>query len=362
MINLMHLVQSLNVGGLEKMALSLAHSSQFASSTVIVVLEGTFEQIAPLWPKELTQTKFIFLNKKPGFSYQVVKTISDIIREHEIQVVHSHHIGPLLYASLATTGRGVKHISTVHDAWYLNSSKWRMYTQLIASVSGTYFVADANKIALDFAAKVRTSRLGAINNGVDCDYFVPKNRAESRELLNLPQNATLIGCAARVEKGKGHKRLIQYIASAPVTHYLVFAGTGSLQASLKNYAQKLGVSNRVIWLGNVTNMVDFYNAINVKVLFSSREGLPLTVLEAFSCGTPVVGSNVGAMPDWISEPVGAVVPLDHPERLASAISHAINRCKRDDIRAFAIKHGSLSEMAKRYDMAYQSVLKGELCC
>lgn len=362
MINLMHLVQSLNVGGLEKMALSLAHSSQYASSTVIVVLEGTYEQIAPLWPQELMQTKLIFLNKQPGFSYQVVKMLKEIIQQHQIQVVHSHHVGPLLYASLATTGRAVKHISTVHDAWYLNSSKWRMYTQLSASISGTYFVADANKIAFDFSSKVRTSRLGAINNGVDCDYFVPKNQAQSRQLLNLPQSGTLIGCAARLEKGKGHKRLIQYIANAPVTHYLVFAGTGSLQTSLKNYANKLGVTSRVIWLGNVTNMVDFYNAINVKVLFSSREGLPLTVLEAFSCGTPVVGSDVGAMPDWINDGVGAIVPLDHPERIASAISHALTHCQRDDIRAFALKHGSLSEMAKRYDLAYQSVLKGELCC
>jgi glycosyltransferase involved in cell wall biosynthesis len=166
----------------------------------------------------------------------------------------------------------------------------------------------------------------------------------------------LIGCAARVESGKGHKVMLEQLVHFSNDFQLVFAGNGSKLAEYQSFAKHLGIEKRVHWLGNVTQMNTFYSAIDIFCLFSEREGLPLSILEAMSCNKPVVASNVGGISEVVTSNSGVLLELNEAHLLPSAVQSAFSLKKDNVIREQAIKQGCSRIMAAQYDALYNSVL------
>ena len=100
-MNVLHLVQHFKIGGLEKMAVTLMQKSQFADSSVVVSLEGTLDEAVEGWPQLASfEGRLICLNKPAKFDMNTVSKLTEVIKKFNIDVIHSHHIGPMLYASM----------------------------------------------------------------------------------------------------------------------------------------------------------------------------------------------------------------------------------------------------------------------
>ena len=166
-------------------------------------------------------------------------------------------------------------------------------------------------------------RCRVITNGVPLPSLEPSMRARGRALLGAKQDSFVVGCAARLvprEEPRRPSRSICTAARDEPRSLLACAGDGPLArcASCRG-ATRAGVSEHVRWLGSVEDMSQFYSALDVCVLNSTREGLPLCLLEAMSFGIPVVATDVGGVGELIAGGAGVLVPPQAPQVLAGAL-------------------------------------------
>ncbi len=133
MKTIVHVVQHLSPGGLEAMVLDMLAFTNPNYRIMVVSLEGELLSTIKRWPR-LVQYKeqIICLDKAPCISVKIIKQLVRIFTLYDVDIVHSHHIGPMLYSSLAAKlSTKVQHIHTEHDAWHLNDKKDRYIQKLI---------------------------------------------------------------------------------------------------------------------------------------------------------------------------------------------------------------------------------------
>ena len=183
-------------------------------------------------------------------------------------------------------------------------------------------------ITVSHALKDRLKELGTpadkvtvLRNGVDLELFRPLERQVVREQLGVA--GTLLLSVGNLIEQKGHDIAIRALAGIPGTELIVI-GRGSMARALRELAASLGVSERVRFIDNLSQveLVRYYNAADALVLASVSEGMPNVVLEAIACGTPVVATATGGATEIITCP--AAGELMH-ERQASALVDSFTR-------------------------------------
>jgi teichuronic acid biosynthesis glycosyltransferase TuaC len=186
-------------------------------------------------------------------------------------------------------------------------------------------------------------RVHVLRNGVDTERFEPK--VEARHRLGLVGFPLLLS-VGNLLPVKRHGLVIEALAQLRQTHAeakLAIVGSGPLEKELENKVRALGLNGAVRLVGAVpqTELAHWYSAADLLVLASSREGWPNVLLEAMACGTPVLASRVGGVPEVVSTPtVGSAVNFDTPLALADALRDALSRpvC-RSDVRKHALAMG-----------------------
>ncbi|MCU0549916.1 MAG: glycosyltransferase family 4 protein [Leptolyngbya sp. Prado105] len=172
-----------------------------------------------------------------------------------------------------------------------------------------------------------SDRVAYINNSFDDGVFQPAgDRRTHRQLLaqklNLPEETQFILFAGRLQPQKDPLLLVQSIAalSHPNAHLLI-AGDGELAPEVRAEIARLGIRGTMLGAQTQAEMLTLYQAANVFVLSSQFEGLPVAVLEALGCGTPIVTTDCGDTPKLLSLSSGIVCP----DRSPKTISHALDR-------------------------------------
>jgi glycosyltransferase involved in cell wall biosynthesis len=190
------------------------------------------------------------------------------------------------------------------------------------------------------ALGVEHERIHVLRNGVDLELFHGDNRDTLRAELEL-RRPTLLS-VGNLLAFKGHGLVIEALSLLP-EHELVIAGDGPDRAAFEALARQCGVSTRVRFVGSVNqqDLRRYYCAADALVLASSREGWPNVLLEAMACGTPVIATAVGGVPEIVtSADAGAVVK----ERSAPALARAVRELwarprERAATRRFAEQFG-----------------------
>jgi glycosyltransferase involved in cell wall biosynthesis len=173
---------------------------------------------------------------------------------------------------------------------------------------------------------VDRSRLHMLRNGVDLLRFRPLDRDMARTELGVHGSPLLLSVGNLLEI-KGQHLMIDalpaLIAKRPHAA-LAIVGHGEQRAALERRARERGVADRVRFVGLVANeaLAAWYSAADVLLLASSREGWPNVLLESMACGTPVVASHVGAIPDIVTAPEAGETMV---ERSADGIVQAVER-------------------------------------
>jgi teichuronic acid biosynthesis glycosyltransferase TuaC len=153
---------------------------------------------------------------------------------------------------------------------------------------------------------VTPAAITPLRNGVNLETFQPLDRDVIRATLGLTQT-TLISVGHLIEL-KGHHLIIGALPQLPDV-VLLIAGHGPDRGKLEALAQQLGVADRVRFLGAVPQpeLKQYFNAADIMVLASSREGWANVLLESMACGTPVVASAVGGSPEVVAAPAAGVL-------------------------------------------------------
>lgn len=345
---IVHVVQHLRPGGLEVMALELARVQARSHPTLIVSLDGDLETTLECWPRLRTQQEqLIFMGKAPGVDLALPLRLRSLFRHLGAIGVHTHHVGPLLYAGPAARLAGVaRRVHTEHDAWHLQDAKRRRIVRIALAAARPVLIADAPYVADAVALALGCPPPRVILNGVDTERFAPGDRLAARRGLGLPEQGRIIGIAARLERVKGVDLAIAALALVPDA-LLAIAGGGSERDQLEAQAASLGLTGRVRFLGHVDDTVRLYRAIDVMCLPSRAEGLPLALLEAQSTGTRVVAMRVGGVPAGVDPVTGVLVDPHEPGALAQALRSFPAEATASP-RSFVERTASLNAMASAY--------------
>lgn len=347
-------VQHLRPGGIETIVLDLARLGASTDEVHVVSLEGRPETIRTNWPRagELSG-RLHGMGKQPGVTPRLLIDLSRLFKRLGIDVVHTHHIGPLIYGGLAARLAGIGHVvHTEHDAWHLAGRRRRMVERLALNLARPALAADAEIVAGALRRAIPGCAPTVIWNGIDTDRFMPGDQNAARTALGLPTDGAIVGTAARLETVKGVDRLIDAFAQLQAPATLAIAGTGGEQADLATRATALGLGNRVHFLGRIDAMPRFYQALDVFCLASRHEGLPLSLLEAQACGVRAVAFDVGGVRDALCPATGYLVNDGDEAGLATALDQAISLPCQTDPRDFVVASRNITAMVRGYDQLY----------
>lgn len=213
----------------------------------------------------------------------------------------------------------------------------RMIQHAAASAAGLVTVCAALKDEL-VRLGIPDQRVTVLRNGVDLERFRPADRQAARQGLGLTRR-TLLSVGLLIER-KGHHHAIESLVQLTELDLLI-AGLGPERDALQQLARRLGVQDRVRFLGNLNSedLLTVYNAADALVLASSREGWANVLLEAMACGTPVVASAVWGTPEVVSCPQAGVLMR---ELSAKGVVDAVGQLfadlpSRQSTRAYAEK-------------------------
>jgi glycosyltransferase involved in cell wall biosynthesis len=351
------IVQHLRPGGIETMALDLHdYFLRQGHESYIISLEGDMESALAAWPRlNRYSRKIVFLDKPEGFSVTFLMKLIRVLKELHATVLHTHHIGPLVYGGLAAqVVRPAVHIHTEHDAWHLENSHHRKLQKWLLRLARPVLVADAEAVAEAMRKFLKPRNLTVIRNGIDTARFVVGDRVDARRSLGLPLDKKIIGCSGRLELLKGQTLLIQSLTHLPDTVHVALAGMGSYEETLRMECQQLGLSDRVHFLGRIDDMPLFYQALDCFCLPSYKEGMPLSPLEAQSCGIPAIVTDVGGSKESLCTHTGSLIPAGDMMAIVDRVKQILVRPLNHSPRAFVQEHGDIDHMALAYSRLHPS--------
>jgi glycosyltransferase involved in cell wall biosynthesis len=169
--------------------------------------------------------------------------------------------------------------------------------------------------------QIPDKKITVLRNGVDLEMFTPpSDKEELRKNLGI-SGTTILSVGYLIER-KGHHLIIEALTKLPDVRLLI-AGEGAEHDNLLALVRRERLDKRVSFLGNVPHqrLKDYYGAVDMLVLASSREGWANVLLESMACGTPVVATKVWGTPEVVSCPEAGVLV----DRNAYAISEGIKK-------------------------------------
>ena len=300
----------------------------------------------------------------------LTKRINRKIREKGIQfdIIHSHFV-----YHYGCVGARLKEeynkplVTTAHGddvySFPFKSQKWRKLIVDTLNLSDFVItVSSQNRNILVKKLKIRDNKVVIVPNGFNSKLFHSLNKAEARQLLDIPLDKKVVLNVASLTPLKGQEYLINAISTVTKNEQnvlTIIVGNGPLKKELENQIKRLNLENHVIFVGTRPhNEIPLWmNAADVFVLPSLNEGNPTVMFEALGVGLPFVGTAVGGVPEIIvSEDYGLLCPPADPECLAEKILIALNKeWDRDKIRKYA-KQFTWENIAKRILKIYTKVV------
>jgi glycosyltransferase involved in cell wall biosynthesis len=262
---------------------------------------------------------------RPGTLARTSWALARVLRSRHVAVVHSHGWDADVIAGLAARAIRTEHIAHQHiiaewapSARPIHCAR-RQVTRLAMGGGRTRWIAVSNavKASLGSLAWLPNDRIRVVWNGVDIGQYVPP-------VNPVVNSRPVIGVAARLAPMKGLSCLIEAVGQLKrdgVACELRIAGDGPLRADLQGKALDCDLAERVVFLGQQSDLRPFYRSLDLYALPSvALEGLPLSVLEAMASGLPVVSTTVSGIPEVVLPGVtGSLVTPNDPRALADAL-------------------------------------------
>ena len=280
---------------------------------------------------ERTGVPFKVLGLTPGIRHPFdLLRLRDFILECEPHIVHTFLLTASLYGRFAAMMARVPIVIGTEVNIYERkrplhalAERWLM--------RGTDAVVTSAESVRDFYIRqvdADPSKVEVIYNAVDWSQLdCTVARDQMRASLDLPPGAPVIGIIARLTEQKGHRVLFDALAQRPdLAHaHLVVVGDGQLRDELPRRAAELGLAGRLRFLGARRALGNILAAIDVFVMPSFWEGLPLSLVLAMGAGLPVVATRVAGIPEVVHDgTTGLLVPPGDSAALGAALSRVVN--------------------------------------
>jgi glycosyltransferase involved in cell wall biosynthesis len=276
-----------------------------------------------------------------------------LLQREQPDVVHTFLIAASIYGRLAAFMAGVPLVLAAEQNVYERKPKRHALLER-ALAARTYRVVACCEVVGQFYQRqvgVPASKVAVIYNAVRFGRLpAPEDRGPARAALGLPDDALVLGTLGRLTEQKGQRVLLQAVRQLARQHsklMLFLAGIGPLRESLEAEAARLGIADRVRFLGMRRDRDHLYAAMDVFVLPSQWEGLSLALVEAMGAGRPVVATSVGGNPEVVTH---GRTGLLAPPSDASALADTLGSLLADADQRAALGAAAASEARARFSI------------
>lgn len=316
-----HIVERFAPGGIE----TLVHDiTGLDPESVVISLSGDKEALMAEWPRAKDiKNRLHAINRPQRLDVGTFWHLKHLLRKLGARNVIAHHIGPLLYGGIAAKLASVPVVYVEHDAWhYAENKRHAAILRALILVVQPKLSAVSDPVA-QHLRKLTKREVTVIPPGVCPKTFKPRSKALARDTIGLPKSGYVIGSIGRLEAVKGHKYLIEALSKLSGGVSIALVGDGTERSALSAQAAKLGVADRVHFLGHRENVSALYPAFDIYCQPSLAEGLPRTVLEAQACGISVVASDVGGVRSALEPSTAKLVPPADTAALSDTLQSAL---------------------------------------
>lgn len=292
-----------------------------------------------------------------------------LIRAWRPDIVHGYLFGPNLFAALAGRACGVPVVAVAKRNVDAFETPRQIAMQRLAHRLATHVTAVSEEVARSSVALgVPRERITVIENGVDVARFDGRtDRGRADGLPGIPPGEPILGAVACLAPRKDIPTLLAAMAlvrDRGLAGHLVIAGDGPERPALERERDRLGLTARVHFLGERSDVDRLLPAFDVFTLSSREEGIPNALLEAMAAARPCVVTRVGGNAEVLEDGrTGWLVPPRDPGALADALAEALTDRAEADRRAAAARAAMIAErsieaMVRRHEAFYEQALRG----
>jgi glycosyltransferase involved in cell wall biosynthesis len=305
----MHILPSLENGGVQKATLDLVTDMPDIDMAIVGINAGGeyqeyFEKHCPTFV--MAHEDGDLYRRYGWFKPGPVLRLANVIKDFEPNIVQTHTFGAASLGRAAAKLTGVPVIvDTLHSVYtWKDRSALRIdgilgkWTDRIVCVSST-----VQEYAIQQNPRIPANKYEVIPNGVDVGRYHPRsNREDTLARFGVSSEKLVIGSVSRLVQMKRTRDLVaaapKILRKYPNTHFLI-VGDGPAAIGLTNRVEELDLQESFTFTGTVADTENIYPALDVFAQTSEREGFGLSLAEAMACGTAVIASNTGAVPELV---------------------------------------------------------------
>ncbi|MEW6323813.1 MAG: glycosyltransferase [Nitrospirota bacterium] len=364
----MHVLPSLEVGGMEKVVVNLSNGldrQRYQVAICCIERGGALQR--ELSPPGLP---VYVMNKPEGVDYFLPFRLSRLFNRLNVDIVHTHSMGVFPYGCLAATfSRTPVYVHSEHGSFNLKTVRRRLAFQYgMRRTDRVLTVSETVKHQLLGVIDIPEKKITPIMNGVDTRRCAPDDAASAalRAALDIPDGAPVIGAIGRLVTAKNYPTLLHVVAQLTRRHpqlVCLMVGDGPERARLHAQADALKLSGHVRWLGERHDVAELLNLMQVYLLPSYSEGMSIALLEAMVAGRPIVVSDITANREVIRHgQTGWLVPPADIEQWAGAVARLLtDRVMAQQLgraaQATAQQFFSIPRMCRSFEALYEQLLE-----
>lgn len=351
---------------LGKMLAEKGHEVHFITSSTPFRLNKTY---ANIYSHQVEVNTYSVFQYAP-YDIALATKIAEVIKNEKLDLMHVHYAIPhavcaILGRDMAGSNIGI--VTTLHgtDITVLGSDSSLKEairygiekSDIVTAVSDS--LRDQTYDLINPDKKIET-----VYNFVDEREYFPQDSKELKAELGIEPDQKVMIHVSNFRNVKRVQDVVETFSQArqQLDCKLLLGGDGPEMGRIIQQVQDLGLEDDVLFLGKRDSLAEFYNISDIKILLSEKEAFGLVLLEAMACGVPVIGSNIGGMPEIIEPGVnGYLVELGDTKQAAEyAIEMMSDEKKLEELRQGALKTVAerfhSSKILKHYEGLYERLL------
>lgn len=279
----------------------------------------------------------IILDETMHSSFSIIFHLRKILRDLKPDIIHSHRKKENILSAAASLTSGTRSVSvsTIHGAqehtfplWQLHRNLTNIFNFLYLRYFCTKIISVSEELAEQLAVQFPKFKIATIINGIDCKSVISQSKLHP---TSYSQEFTHVGVVGRLEPVKRIDIFLEVakclVSRHPDKPWLFhICGDGSLKQNMIELADELNITDKVTFHGHQHYIHSHIEALDVLVICSDHEGLPMTALEAITLGTPIVAHAVGGLTSLLQGESGGMVVYNHStETYTNTIDEILNR-------------------------------------
>lgn len=353
--NILFFTRTMMLGGTENVVLQLCEVFKPKVNKIVVCSCGGVN-VEKLTEMGIKHYQIPDISSKKDM-FKICRTVKQIVEKEQITVIHSHHRMAAFYTEILF-GSSIIKIANAHNTFFDK----KLLTRFAYRNTKVIAVGKMVKKNLVDYFRIPEKQVSVIHNAVkpfDGDYIEDKYIRKLHDDGNF-----VVGNIGRLSEQKGMEYFIESVPKIlkkyPQTRFVI-AGNGEDEQKLFSLVKKLGIEEYIKFLGYRKDVQNLMSQLDLIVLSSLWEGLPLTPIEAYSVGRTIVATRVDGTPEIVRDGVdGYLIDPKSSEQIAEAVCKVIeNDEKREQMEMNAkeryVQEFSFVQLAEKYSRFYEEL-------